>query len=119
MVTSERQRSGKPYDTAEDGIQVTWISVAYSKHMGSLAHIRALANLAWKSARIALPGKTGVLAQARNVQVRAEPIVSCLDDDDMRRDPGLTGRRSVTTALRQEDVRRGPVNEYCNLVVSP
>jgi glycosyltransferase involved in cell wall biosynthesis len=53
MATSDRQRSGKPYKTVEDGIQVTWIPVAYSNHMGALARIRAFVDFAWKSARIA------------------------------------------------------------------
>ena len=53
MVTSDRERSGAPYQTDEAGINVTWIPVAYSNTMGALSRIRAFADFAWKSSRIA------------------------------------------------------------------
>jgi glycosyltransferase involved in cell wall biosynthesis len=53
MITSDRTRGGKPYESVEAGIRVTWIPVSYSNHLGTFARIRAFVEFAVKSARYA------------------------------------------------------------------
>jgi glycosyltransferase involved in cell wall biosynthesis len=61
MITSDREGSGKSYETVEDGIRVTWIPVAYSNHMSAADRIRAFFSFALKSARLAARSKADVI----------------------------------------------------------
>jgi glycosyltransferase involved in cell wall biosynthesis len=61
MITSDRTGTGKPYETVEAGIRVTWIPVAYSNSMGALARLRAFVAFALKSALLAANSKADVV----------------------------------------------------------
>lgn len=49
LITSDRQNGGKSRVEYEDGIEVTWIPVAYSNQMGPVARLRAFLSFAAKS----------------------------------------------------------------------
>lgn len=59
MVTADSTGRGQGwYQTEEDGIQVHWLPVPYSNHMGYRRRIRAFFRFAWGAARkaLTLPG---------------------------------------------------------------
>lgn len=61
MITSDRRRTGKPYETIEAGIRVTWIPVPYSNRMGTLERLRSFAVFAMRSARYAAASDADVV----------------------------------------------------------
>lgn len=61
MITSDRNRSGKPYETVEAGIRVTWIPVPYSNSMGVTARIKAFLSFAVKSSLISARSRADVI----------------------------------------------------------
>ena len=61
MITSDRTRSGKTYETVEEGIKVTWIPVSYSNSMGPLARIRSFIVFAAKSSVVASRSKADLV----------------------------------------------------------
>ena len=61
MITSDRSRTGAPYETCEAGIRVTWIPVPYSNSMGNVARICAFLQFALVSARFAARTEADVI----------------------------------------------------------
>lgn len=52
MVTSDQKRTGSPYQTDEEGIEVTWIPIVYSNKMDVKSRIRAFVTFAWVAGRM-------------------------------------------------------------------
>lgn len=75
MITSDREGSGKAYESVEDGIRVTWIPVAYSNRMSPAARLRAFATFAVKSAIIAASIKADVIFASSTPLTIAIPAV--------------------------------------------
>ena len=61
MITSDRTKTGEPYETVEAGIRVTWIPVRYSNRMGAFARIRAFITFAVRSALIAARSEADII----------------------------------------------------------